>query len=306
MGSRDWALLCLLALLWGGSFFFVEVALGGLPPLAVVWARVAGAALVLGAVLRLSGGVGPQGWAQWRAVAVMGVLNNAAPFTLFALAQGQIGGGLAAILNAMTPMLTVLALAGLAGERPTAGRLLGVVAGFAGVAVMMGGAVEGEMAAKLMCLAAAGCYALASVWGRRRLGDLGLAPMAVAFGQCASAAVVLLPVLIWARVWEGVAAPGGAVLGALAGLILLSTALAYVIFFRLFAAVGPVNVQLVTFLIPLVAVGLGVLILGERLEARHLAGAGLIGLGLVAIDGRLMARFRLSSGCGRVFRRCRR
>ena len=290
-------MLCLLALLWGGSFFFVEVALTGLPALAVVWARVAGGALVLWAVLRASGGVLPRGGAEWRAVAVMGVLNNAAPFTLFALAQGGIGGGLAAILNAMTPILTVLALAGLAGERPTAGRLLGVLAGFAGVAVMMGGAVAGEMAAKLMCLAATGCYALASVWGRKRLGALGLPPMTVAFGQCATAAVVLLPVVLWARVWDGGAvtpASWAVVWGALAGLILLSTALAYVIFFRLFAAVGPVNVQLVTFLIPLVAVGLGVAVLGERLEARHLAGAGLIGLGLVAIDGRLMARWRIS------------
>lgn len=297
MGLRDWALLCLLALLWGGSFFFVEVALSGLPALAVVWARVAGGALVLWAVLRASGGGLPQGWAQWRVVAVMGVLNNAAPFTLFALAQGGIGGGLAAILNAMTPILTVLALAGLAGERPTAGRLTGVLAGFAGVAVMMGGAVAGEMAAKLMCLAAAGCYALASVWGRKRLGALGLPPMAVAFGQCASAAVVLLPVVLWARVWDaGAVTPASwpAVWGALAGLILLSTALAYAIFFRLFAAVGPVNVQLVTFLIPVVAVGLGVAVLGERLEPRHLAGAVLIGLGLLAIDGRLVARWRIS------------
>ncbi|ESW60089.1 MAG: ABC transporter permease [Rhodobacter sp. CACIA14H1] len=289
MGLRDWGLLGLLALLWGGSFFFVEVALGGLPPLAVVWCRVAGAAVVLLVVLHLRGVALPSGWREWRAVAVMGVLNNALPFTFFALAQGRIGGGLAAILNAMTPMLTVVALFLLAGERAGAGRVAGVLAGFAGVAVMMGGAAEGELAAKLICLAAAGCYALASVWGRRRLA--GIAPMAVAFGQCASAAVVLLPVAVWLRVWEGASADA-AVWGAVAGLVLLSTALAYVIFFRLFAAVGPLNVQLVTFLIPLVAVGLGVAVLGERLEARHLGGAALIGLGLVAIDGRVRGLWR--------------
>lgn len=289
MGRRDWVLLLVLAVLWGGSFFFVEVALAGLAPLAVVWCRVAGGALVLFVMLRLWGVALPAGWAQWRAVAVMGVLNNALPFTFFALAQGRLGGGVAAILNAMTPMLTVVALFALVGERPGAGRVLGVLAGFAGVAVMMGGAVEGEGWAKLLCLCAAGCYALASVWGRR-LWRMGVAPMAAAFGQCLSAAVVLLPVAIGLRVWEGVTA-GPVEWGAVAGLAVLSTAVAYAIFFRLFSNVGAVNVQLVTFLIPLVAVGLGVAVLGERLEARHLGGAALIGLGLVAIDGRVLARF---------------
>ena len=290
MGRRDWALLVVLAVLWGGSFFFVEVALQGLAPLAVVWCRVAGGALVLGLMLRLWGVALPVGWAQWRAVAVMGVLNNALPFTFFALAQGRIGGGLAAILNAMTPMLTVLALFALAGERPGAGRLLGVVAGFAGVAVMMGGAAEGEGWAKLLCLGAAGCYALAGVWGRR-LWRMEVAPMAAAFGLCLSAAVLLLPVVLVLRVWEGAAAEP-AVWAAVAGLVVLSTAVAYAIFFRLFATVGAVNVQLVTFLIPLVAVGLGVAVLGERLEARHLLGAALIGLGLAGVDGRLWPRLR--------------
>lgn len=288
MGRRDWGWLLLLALLWGGSFFFVEIALTGLPALAVVWCRVAGGALTLALVLRARGVAFPRGWREWRAVGVMGVLNNALPFTFFALAQGAIGGGLAAILNAMTPMLTVVALALLAGERPDAARVAGVLCGFAGVAVMMGGAAEGEGWAKLLCLSAAGCYALASVWGRRFRG-MGIAPMALAFGQCASAAVVLLPVLLWLRVWDGVDA-GPSVWAAVAGLMLLSTALAYVIFFRLLGTVGPVNVQLVTFLIPMVAVALGWAVLGERLEARQLVGAALIALGLLAIDGRLMRR----------------
>lgn len=273
-----------LAVLWGGSFFFVELALRGMPPLAVVWCRVAGGAVVLGLMLRAAGVALPQGWIEWRAVAVMGLLNNALPFTFFALAQGQIGGGVAAILNAMTPLMTVLALFLLAGERPGPGRVIGLLVGLAGVAVMMGGAGEGEGWAKLLCLAAAGCYALASVWGRR-LWRMGVAPMAAAFGQCLSAAVLLLPVVLGLRVWEGVSA-GAVEWAAVAGLAVLSTGLAYAIFFRLFSAVGAVNVQLVTFLIPAVAVGLGVAVLGERLEARHLVGAGLIGLGLVAIDGR--------------------
>lgn len=285
MGRGDWGLLAVLSLLWGGSFIFVEIALTGLPPLAVVWCRVAGGAVLLALVLRVMGVAMPSGRAQWRALGVMGVLNNVVPFTLFALAQGRIGGGVAAILNAMTPVLTVLVLAVVMGERPGLARGIGVLAGFGGVAVMMGGALEGEGWAKVMCLGAASSYALASIWGRR-FREMGIAPVAVAFGQCASAAAMLVPVLIAGRVWQDVQG-GPAVWAAVAGLAALSTALAYVIFFRLLSTVGPVNVQLVTFLIPLSAVAMGVAFLGERLEARHLAGAALIGLGLVAIDGRL-------------------
>lgn len=287
MGRRDWGLLLLLSLLWGGSFFFVELALaGGLGAMPLVWLRVALGAAVLAVVLRATRRPFPRGWAVWGTIAVMGFLNNAAPFTLFVLAQGQIGGGLAAILNAMTPILTVLALAGLGGEGwPGAGRIAGVLAGFLGVLVMMGGDISGgALWAKVACLGAAGCYALASVWGRRFRG-LGVDPLAVAFGQCATAAGMLaVPAMaIGGGDWGAVGIGVWAAVGALA---VLSTALAYVIFFRLLRDVGAVNVALVTFLIPVSAVILGAVFLGERLEARQLAGAGLIALGLVALDGR--------------------
>lgn len=288
MGRRDWGLLLFLSLLWGGSFFCVELALaGGLGAMPLVWLRVTLAAGVLALVLWATGRPFPRGRAVWGAIVVMGLLNNAGPFTLFALAQGQIGGGLAAILNAMTPILTVLALAGLAGERrPGAGRIVGVVAGFLGVLVMMGGGVTGGVLwAKVACLGAAGCYALASVWGRR-FRALGVDPLAVAFGQCAAAAGLLLvpAVASGGAAWRAAGADVWAAVGALA---VLSTALAYVIFFRLLRDAGAVNVALVTFLIPVSAVILGAVFLGERLEARHLAGAGLIALGLVALDGRV-------------------
>lgn len=285
MERRHWGLLVGLSLLWGGSFFFVELALRGVPALMVVWCRVAGGAILLALWLRLRGVALLSGWPAWRALAVMGVLNNAVPFTCFAVAQGQIAGGLAAILNAMTPILTVLSLAVFAGERPGAGRVIGVLAGFAGVAVMMGGGVTGgALWAKALCLLAAASYSVGVVWGRRFRG-MGLEPGAVAFGQCASAAVMLLPLVPFGAVAAG-PMPGVEVWGALLGLAVLSTALAYVIFFRLLAEAGAVNVQLVTLLIPVSAVLLGAVFLGERLEARHLAGAGLIGLGLVALDGR--------------------
>ncbi len=301
MGRRDWGLLVLLSVLWGGSFFLVEIALaGGVAPLRLVWLRVALAAGVLALMLLATGRPFPRGARVWATIAVMGLLNSAAPFTLFALAQGQIGGGLAAILNAMTPILTVLALAAFAGERPDAGRIAGVLCGFLGVAVMMGGGVgesvmSGAIWAKLACLGAAGCYALGSVWGRRFRG-LGVDPLALAFGQCATAAVVLLaPAWGWGGGFAGGIGPG--IWAAILALAVLSTALAYVIFFRLLSSVGPLNVGLVTFLIPVSAAALGAMFLGERLAPQHLAGAGLIALGLVALDGRAVAwaRGRIST-----------
>lgn len=300
MGRRDWGLLVLLSLLWGGSFLFVEIALRGVPALMVVWCRVAGGAVLLALWLRLRGVALPSGWPVWRALAVMGVLNNAVPFTCFAVAQGAIAGGLAAILNAMTPILTVLALAVFAGERPGAGRVIGVLAGFAGVAVMMeGGVTGGALWAKVLCLVAAGSYALGVVWGRQFRG-MGLVPGAVAFGQCACAAVMILPLVPFGAVAAG-SVPGVEVWLALAGLAALSTALAYGIFFRLLAEAGAVNVQLVTLLIPVSAVAMGAVFLGERLEARHLAGAALIGLGLVALDDRAGGWVRARAG--RIFGR---
>jgi drug/metabolite transporter (DMT)-like permease len=280
-------LLLLLSVLWGGSFFFVELVLAaGMAPLTVVWLRVAFGAGVLALTLAATGLPVPRGAAVWRALVVMGLLNNALPFTLFALAQGQIGGGLAAILNAMTPILTVVVLAVFADERrPGFGRVAGVVCGFAGVLVMMGGgATEGAIWAKLACLGAACSYALASVWGRR-FRVMGVAPLSVAFGQCLCATgLLILPVMMTGGVQTG--SGGVEVWLAVAGLAVLSTALAYVIFFRLLGTVGSLNVGLVTFLVPVSAVALGVVFLGERLAAAQIAGAGLIALGLVAIDGR--------------------
>jgi drug/metabolite transporter (DMT)-like permease len=287
MGRRDWGLLVLLSMLWGGSFFFVEIILAaGMAPLTVVWLRVGFGAAVLALTLVATGVPFPRGAAVWRALAVMGLLNNVLPFTLFVLAQSQISGGLAAILNAMTPILTVLALAALAGERrPGFGRVAGVICGFAGVLVMMGGeATGGAIWAKLACLGAAGSYALASVWGRR-FRVLGVPPLSVAFGQCLCATgLLILPVMISGGLQIGTG--GAEVWLAVAALAVLATALAYVIFFFLLAAVGSLNVGLVTFLVPVSAVALGAVFLGERLAPAQMAGAGLIALGLVAIDGR--------------------
>lgn len=286
MRQADWIRLVILSILWGGSFFFVEVALRGLPVLTIVWTRVALAALILACVMRLAGTRFP-GRALWPALAVMGLLNNVVPYTLFVLAQGQISGALAAILNATTPLFTVL-VAHLAtrDERITPAKAAGLGLGFAGVVVMLAGAeIAGGAAAKLACLAAALSYACAGVWGRR-FGALGAAPLATAFGQATAAALILLPLWLWVDAPWGQAWPGLEVAGAVVGIASLSTALAYLIYFRLLASAGATNLLLVTFLIPVSATALGVALLGEGLLPQHLAGFGLIVAGLAAIDGR--------------------
>lgn len=293
MSRRDWLHLILLSLLWGGSFFFVGVAAPHLPPFTISLARVGLAALVLAAVLPMLGIPLPRGGRVWAALAVMGLLNNAVPFSLFALAQGQIGSGLASILNATTPLWgVVVAHLATRDERLTPTKALGVVTGFAGVAVMMGGVGEGgTLLAQAACLLAALSYALASVWGRR-FRVLGLPPMTAAFGQVTTASMILLPLVVLVdRPWS-LATPASPVLASLVGLGLVSTVLAYGLYFGLIARVGAVNASLVTFLIPASAIALGVAFLGESLLMRHLGGLALILAGLAVIDGRPWRRLK--------------
>ncbi len=278
----DWILLWTLSLLWGGSFLFNELALAGLPALTIVWGRVGLAAALLALVVRLSGqGVAPR--RVWPALAVMGVLNNLVPFTLFVLAQGQITGGLASVLNATTPLFTVLvAHVATVDERLTPVKAAGVGLGFAGVLAMMAGEdLGGEGLAMLACLGAALSYGLAGVWGRR-FRAAGVTPLQTAAGMLTCSAVLLAPVWLavdrpWTLGW-----PGAVPVAAVVALASLSTALAYLIFFRILGRAGATAISLVTFLIPFSAAGLGWLVLGERLELRHFLGLALIlgGLGL--------------------------
>lgn len=290
MSVKDWILLIGLSFLWGGSFFFVEVALEGLPPLTVVWGRVALGAVFLALAIVATGGRFPTGRAVWLALIGMGFLNNVVPFTLFAVAQGQITGAMAAILNATTPLWgLVLAHLLTVEEKTTAPKAIGLALGFGGVVVMMGGMATGDVYASAACLLAAFFYGLAAWWSRR-FGRLGVAPLSIAFGQVTCSTLLLLPIWVWLDQPLTMPLPSLRVAGAVVGLAALSTALAYLIFFRLLASAGSINLSLVTFLIPVSATLLGVVFLAQTLQPRHLAGFGLIALGLVAIDGRMWRR----------------
>jgi drug/metabolite transporter (DMT)-like permease len=268
----------------------VAVALQGLPTLSVVWGRVGLGAGFLALALWVSGTAFPKGIPVWRALAVMGLLNNAVPFTLFVLAQGRISGGMASILNATTPLWGVLLAHLLTEEKITIPKAAGLTCGFAGVVVMMGGAALADIWASLACLGAAFSYGLAGIWGRR-FRSLGVPPLATAFGQVMSAAVMLLPIwLLVDRPWS-LAVPGLPVIGAVLAIAAFSTALAYLIYFRLLASAGPTNLLLVTFLVPVSACLLGAVFLGDAISGRQLAGFGLIAAGLVALDGRVLKWF---------------
>lgn len=290
MSRRTWLLLIALSVLWGATFVLAGVALRELPPATLVLARVTLAAIALLATLRLLGQPWPIGVRLWAAFLVMGLLNNAIPFTLIFWGQTRIAAGLAAILNATTPLWTVL-LARLVPphEPPGAARLAGVAVGFAGVVLVIGadalGGLGGAVLAQLAVVAAAFSYACAGLFGRRFAAE---PPLATAAGQLTASALLLaLPVLLVDRPWA-LAMPGAATLGSVVALALLSTALAYVLYFRILAVAGATNLLLVTLLIPVSALLLGALVLGEAVGLRQLVGMALVGLGLAVIDGRAM------------------
>lgn len=294
MGPRLWAALVALSLIWGGSFFFIGVAVRELPTLTVVTLRVSLAAAALWAAVLLTRRTLPHGWRAWRALFWMGTINNAIPFALIVWSQQFIASGLASILNATTPLFTVL-VAGLllSDERLHPRKLAGAVIGFTGVAAMIGfdalAGMSRDLWAQAAVLGAALSYAFAGVYGRR-FRTLGLAPLVTAAGQVTAAAVILAPLTILIdRPWS-LAAPGAGTWAAVLALALVSTAFAYVLYFRILAQAGATNLLLVTFLVPVSAILLGAMFLGERLGLQHLAGMALIGAGLVFIDGRLLRR----------------
>lgn len=294
MNRTEWLLLIVLSVLWGSTFFFAEIALTAMTPFALVMFRVGLAAAALLVVVHAGGQRMPATPGPWIAFFVMGGLNNLLPFSLIFWGQTHIAGGLAAILNATTPLFAVVFAHVLTrDEKITPLRLLGVALGIAGVAVMIGPAALTELGdhvlGQVAVLGAASCYALAGIFGRR---FRGLPPVVVAAGQATAATVMIVPAVLLAEGKGALVVPVGGVLAAVIALALLSTALAYILYFRILATAGATNLLLVTFLIPVSAILLGTVFLAERLTVGQVAGMALIAFGLAAIDGRLVTRFR--------------
>jgi drug/metabolite transporter (DMT)-like permease len=292
MDRGEWARLVALTVLWSGSFLFAKVALAEVGPLTVVLARVGIAAVALMALMALTGERLVASRAAWRAFAVMGILNNVLPQALIAWGMRHVDSGLASILNATTPLFTVLLAHAVGRERATPARVVGVMLGLGGVAVLLGPTafrgVQASVLGQLGVLGAAVSYACAGLYGRRLLM---LSPVSASAGMLAAAAIIMLPVAgVLERPWR--TAPGIATLGALLALALVSTAAAYVVYFTILRTAGPTNLLLVTLLMPVGAVALGAAVLGERLSAAAFGGTALIASGLAVIDGRPLERLR--------------
>jgi drug/metabolite transporter (DMT)-like permease len=290
---QTWLLLILLSVLWGGSFFFSSVVLRELPPLTVAFVRVTLAAVLLFPLFKMRGGTLPSSLAGWMPFFVMGLLNNIIPFSLILAGQLRISSGLASVLNATTPLFTVLVLASFGDERLIARRVAGVVIGLVGVIVLRGAGFENsesQSIGMLLCLGGALSYGFSGLWGRRKFN--GVPPITTATCQLISSSVVMAFIAAAIdRPWQ-LPMPGATTWAALFGLAALSTSLAYIVFFHILARSGATNVMLVTLLIPVTAILLGVLVLGEPLTVREIAGALVIGSALLVIDGRVLGLVR--------------
>ena len=289
MGAREWAMLMLLSVVWGGSFFFVEVALRGFQPFALVFLRVAIAAAVLVVVVYAGGRRLPSALGTWAGFVLLGALNNALPFSLIAWGQTRIDSGVASILNATTPIFTVVLAHFLTrDERLTFNKFCGVVIGFLGVFILFQPQLKTGLSWQGMgqaaVLAAAVSYGLAGIFGKR---FKDLAPVVTSTGMLICSSILMLPLALTVGAFDFSRA-GLTAVSAVVGLAVISTAAAYLIYFRILRTAGATNVLLVTFLIPISAILLGVSVLGEVLRLNDLAGMACIFGGLAIIDGRLL------------------
>ena len=296
MGRTEWVMLLALSIVFGGAFFFFEIGVQTFEPLTFVWLRVAGAALLLWLYVLWSRRNLPSSAGAWAALLVQGLFNNVVPFGLIAWAQLTIDSSLSSILNATTPLWTVL-IVGLVlpDERLTRLKVAGVALGIGGVACMIGvdaiGGLGGSTwVAQLAVVAAAISYGVAGLWGRR-FQRWGMDPVVVATGQVTGSSLLLLPVVLFVDpVWLYVGVAGSTAWLSVLGIAVLSTAIAYILFFRIMATAGATNLSLVTFLVPISATVLGVGLLGETIGVSHILGAVMIGVALMLIDGRLLRR----------------
>jgi drug/metabolite transporter (DMT)-like permease len=283
-----------LALIWGSSFLYITVALEGLTPTHIVAGRLLIGSVALAIAVRLGLARYPSGWAQWRLVATLAVIQNVVPFALFAWGQERVSSSVASVMNATTPLWTAAfaAAAMLPGERLSRRRLEALLAGLAGVVVIVEpwhGGGEGQIIGELACLLAAACYGVGFVFmSRNIMGKMDT--MAAAVGQVASGAVIATALAVV------VTATGGdtpqvdlQVLGAIVALGALSTGVAFLLSFHLVETTGPTATSAVTFLMPFVGVLLGVLVLDEDLRWTLAAGGALVLLSAVRVRPKRVA-----------------
>jgi drug/metabolite transporter (DMT)-like permease len=297
MNALTWGLLALLGLIWGGSFFFARIAVHDVPPLTLVFLRLSIAAIALHIYIAGRFDIYATLKARWRQFVILGLINNAIPHALIFYGETRIGAGLAAVLNATTPIWTVLiANYFTSDEKLSPAKIAGCFTGFVGTIVLLGPSItmgsDVPLWAMLFPVLAAVSYGFAVTFGKR---FKGIAAPVTAAGQLTASSLITLPFSLIADQPWGLTAPPLVSLLSILALALLSTAFGYILFFRIMALAGATNASLVTLLVPPGAILLGFLFLGERLDGMELAGMAMIGLGLLILDGRLYRRLVMSA-----------
>jgi len=297
ISSRAWLELFLLGIIWGGVFLAIAIALKDVSPLTLVAFRTGIAAPILWLYVWFRKLPLPRGLRVWRALLVMGVLNNVLPFALLNYGQTLLDSGLTSIFNAGTAVFGILVAAlFFTDERLTKPKTLGVLLGVTGIAITVGydsiSSFDLTSLAQLACIAATLCYALASVWARKNLSDL--TPACVSAGMVTCSTLVMIPLVV---VFEGLPSfdLNPQTWLAIIYTASIATAFAYLLYFRILAMAGAANTMLVTLIVPPIAIMLGAVVLQEILPLRSFIGFGFIAFGLMVIDGRIWKH------CQRVF-----
>ena len=291
--TRDWILIVTLAAIWGSSFLFGRILMLEWPPFTVVFLRVALAAITLWAFLVMTGRKMPTNRHLLFGILVMGIINNVIPFSLILIGQQEIGSSLASVVNAMTPIWTLIIANSLTSDEKFSGnKVIGIFLGFIGVTVLIGSdliaGLHASAWAQAAVLGATISYGFAGVFGKRfREMD----PISIATGQLTASSLVMLPIMIFTEGFFRIGWPNTELAISMIGLAVVCTAFAYVLFFTVLASAGATNVSLVTFLVPVSAIVLGNLWLGEALTTANLLGMCLILAGLAFIDGRITRTF---------------
>ena len=292
MGLTEWSMLITLSILWGGSFFLVEVSLDELPPLTIVALRSTLAAIVLIFIVLITRRRLPTQITVWFAFLVMSVFNNVVPFSLIVWGQSQIASGLAAILNATSPLFILVAAHYLThDEKMTPNKVIGLVLGFSGVCIIIGidflRSLGGNIWGQLAVITASMSYALAGIYGKR-FGRMGIKPMVLATGQVTFSSLIMIPFALLVESPFDLPMPSAHVWWSIVILAVFSTVIAYLLYFQILQRAGATNALLVTLLVPVSAILLGYLFLSERLLINHFIGMAFIMAGLVTIDGRVL------------------
>lgn len=290
--TKDWLLIILLSTIWGGSFLFGRILMMEWPPFTVVFLRVFLAAITLWAFVIITRRSFPNDFGLLKAILFMGLLNNVIPFSLILIGQKEIGSGLASVINAMTPIWTlIIANSFTADEKFTNNKIAGIVFGFIGVATLIGtDLIQGLSAsawAQGAVLGATISYGFASVWGKRfKSHD----PILISTGQLTASSLIMLPLVFILENPFSIASPSTEMIVAMLGLSIVCTAFAYVLFFKILSSAGATTASLVTFLVPVSAIILGIIWLGETLTPSNIIGMALIIFGLILVDGRAFKR----------------